>query len=68
MNIFYMFETNQNARYLDRATLHVPNLVGLQQFRSRYEDVEDAEWDCVQCEKRKNSFWDDMVGEMLALG
>jgi len=43
MNIFYMFETNQNARYLDRATLHVPNLVGLQQFRSRYEDVEDAE-------------------------
>jgi len=33
--VFYVFESTQNARYSDRATLHVPNPVCLQQFCSR---------------------------------
>jgi len=64
--LFYDLETTQKARYSDRATLHVPNLVCLQQFCSRCEDVEDVERDGVQCGKRKQSFWDDPVGDMLS--
>jgi len=28
--------------------------------------VEDVERDCVQCDVRKHSFWDDPVGSMLS--
>ena len=60
------FEITQNTRYLDGdATLHVPNLVCLQQFCSTCEDVEDAERQCDRCGVRKHSFWADLVGEML---
>ena len=42
--LFYYFETAQNTKYSDSgATLHVPNVVCVQQFCSRCEDVEDAE-------------------------
>ena len=41
--VFYDFGSTQNARYSDRTTLNVPNLVCLQQFCSRCEDVEDVE-------------------------
>ena len=63
--VYYDFETTQNTKYSDRATLHVPNLVCMQQFCPRCENVEDAKRDCVQCGKRKHSFWDDPVGDML---
>jgi len=42
-------------------TLHVPNLVCLQQFCSRCEDEEDIERNCVRCGKRKHSFLEDLV-------
>ena len=54
--VFYDFETTQNTQYSDTATVHVPNLVCIQQFCSR----------CVQCGKRKHSFWEVPVGDMLA--
>ena len=64
--VFYDFETTQYTRVLDGgATLHVPNLVCLQQFCSRCEDVEDAECQCERCGVRKHSFWADPVGDML---
>ena len=64
--VFYDFQTTQNTRFSDRATLHVPNLVCVQQFCSRCEDVEDAQRECVQCGEGKHSFWDDLVGSMLS--
>ena len=57
--VFYDFETTQNTRYTDEATLHVPNPVCVQLLCSRCEDVEDG--NCVQCGRRKQSFWQDPV-------
>jgi len=37
----------------------------MQQFCSRREDVEDG-GDCVQCGKKKTSFWEDPVGDLLS--
>jgi len=62
--VFYDFETTQNTRYSETATLHIPNLLSLQQYCSKYEDAEDVEGDCVQCGVRKHSFWDDPVSNM----
>ena len=39
--VFYDFETKQNTKYSDKATLHVPDLVCVQQFCSQCEDAED---------------------------
>jgi len=64
--VFYDFETTQNTRYSETDTLHIPNLICLQQYCSKWEDVEDVERDCVQCGVRKHSFWDDPVGSMLS--
>jgi hypothetical protein len=62
--VFYDFETTQNTRYSDNATLHLPILVCLQQFCSQCEDVEDG--DCQRCGVRKHSFWADPIGSLLA--
>jgi hypothetical protein len=63
--VFYDFETTQNTRYSETATLHEPKLVCLQQFCSQCETVEDNA-DCEMWGKRKHSFWDDPVGDMLS--
>jgi len=62
--VFYDFDTTQNTRFSERATLHVPNLVCVQQFCSMCEDVEDARRKCAQSGRRKHTFWDDAVGSM----
>jgi len=54
ISVFYEFETTQNTSYTDEAGLHVDNLVSVQQFCFRCEDVEGG--DCVRCGKRKVSF------------
>ena len=59
--VFYDFETTQNTRHSDKATLHVPDLVCVQQFCSQCEGAEDCA-DCVRCGQRRHSFWDDPVG------
>ena len=64
--VFYVFETTQNTRYSDTAKVHVSNLVCIQQFCSRCESVEDVRHECEQCGKRKHSFWEDPVGDMLS--
>ena len=60
---FYDFVTTQNSEYTAEAKLHVPNIVCVQQFCARCEDVEEG--DCVRCCKRKHSLWQDPVGELL---
>jgi len=62
--VFYDYETTQNTKYSDKATLHVPDLVCVQHFCSQSEDAEDCE-EYVRCGQRKHSFWDDPVGDML---
>jgi len=61
--VFYDIETMQNTEYEEQSKLHVPNLVCAQQFCSRCEDVEDG--DCARCGRRKHTFRQDPVGELL---
>ena len=62
--VFYNFDTTQNMRYSDKATLHVPDQVCVQQFCSQCENAEDA-GDCLRCCQRKHSFSDDPIGDLL---
>ena len=63
--VFYDFETIQNTEYTDFDMLHVLNIVCVQYFSSRYEEGEDLEGDCVRRGKKKHSFWQDYVGDLL---
>ena len=49
MFVFYDFETTQDTRISDSTTLHVPNLVCLQQFCSQCEMQADIDTDCERC-------------------
>jgi len=60
------FETTQDTRLNDRTSVHVPNLVCLQQFPSKCETIPDIDQDCIHCGKRKHTFWDDTVGDILS--
>ena len=63
--VFYTFDTSQNTEYADEAKLHVPNLVSVQQFCSRYEEVEDG-CDSLRSGTRKHSLLQDTVWELLS--
>ena len=65
LHVFYDFENMQDTKHSDKKNVHVPNLVCLQQFCSKCENISDMELDCVQCGKRKHSFWDDPEGDTL---
>jgi len=43
---------------------HITNLVCVQQFFSRFENVEDG--DCVQFDKRKHLLWENRLGDLLS--
>jgi hypothetical protein len=63
--VFYDFETTQDTKFSDDATEHVPILVCLQQFCSVCETIEDIDTDCKRCGRRRHSFFEDPVGDML---
>jgi len=63
--VSYDFETTQKTRFTDSATEHVPNLVCLQQFCSLCENLSDIDENCERCGKRKHSFLEDPVGDLL---
>jgi len=50
----YDFETTQDTKISDSETLHVPNLVCLQQFCTQCEMFADIDEDCERCGKRKH--------------
>jgi len=62
--VFYDFETTQNTKHSDKATLHLPDLVCVQQFHSQRENAEDC-GQCVRCVQRKHSFLGDTLGDKL---
>ena len=64
--VFYDFKTKQDTEVTDLAKLHVPNLVCLQQFYSKCEMMTDINANCERCGKRRHSFWDDPVGDLLS--
>jgi hypothetical protein len=62
---FYDFETTQNTKVTENATVHVPNLVCAQQFCTLCEEEPSFDQDCDRCGKRKHTFWKDPIGELL---
>ena len=54
--VFYDFETTQDTKVTESATLHIPNLVCLQQVCTQCEMSADVEEDCERCGKRKHTF------------
>jgi hypothetical protein len=63
--VFYYFETTQNKKVTESATVHVPNLVCVQQFCSQFEEEPNINQDCKRCGKKKHTLWDDLVGDLL---
>jgi len=47
--VLYDFETTQDRKRTDKSNEHVLNLVCLQQFCSKCENISDVEQDCIQC-------------------
>jgi hypothetical protein len=43
--VFYDFESTQDTKYSETATVHVPNVACLHQFCSKCESIEDIEQD-----------------------
>ena len=64
--VFYDFETTQDTKVTESATLHVPNLVCLEQFCTQCEMLPHIDEDCERCGRRKHSFWDDPIGDLLS--
>ena len=64
--VFYDFEATQETKFTESETEHVPNLVCVQQFCSLYEASVKIDEDCERCGKRKHSFFDNPVGDLLA--
>jgi len=64
--VFYDFETTQDTKISETAELHVPILVCLQQFFTACEMQNDYEEDCARCGKRRHSFFEDPVGDLLS--
>jgi hypothetical protein len=63
--VVYDFETTQDTKFVSVATLHAPNLVCLQQFCTQCEQQPDIDVDCLRCGKRRHSFFEYPVGDLL---
>jgi len=50
--VFYYFETTQDTKLTESASVHIPNLVCLQHFCVDCEKDPDIDADCVRCGRR----------------
>ena len=64
--ISYDFETTHKKTYSDTAKEHAPNHVCVQQFCATCEEIQDCSIDCDRCGRRRQSFWNDPVGDLLS--
>jgi len=62
---FTILRQQKNKTYSDTAKEHVPNLVCVQQFCANCEEIEDCSIACDRCGRRRHSFWNDHVGDLL---
>ena len=63
--VFYDFDTTQDTKFNESATLLVPILVCLQQFCTACE-MQDEWGNCARCGRRRHSFLEDPVGDLLS--
>jgi len=64
--VFYDFQTTQDTKFSENATQHIPILVRVQQFCKSFETLDDLETDCDRCGRKRHSFSDDPVGDLLS--
>jgi hypothetical protein len=64
--VFYDFETTQDTTVIESATLHVPNLVCLEQYCSQCEMLPDIDEEFERCGSRQHAFWADPIGDLLS--
>jgi hypothetical protein len=64
--VFYNFKTTQDTKFSDKANVHVPILVCLQQFCTVCKLQNDIDVDCKPCGRRRHSFFEDPVGDLLS--
>ena len=64
--VFYDFEPTQDTKFSETANEHIPILACAQHFCSVSEMQEDIEIDCARCGRRRYSFYDDPVGDLLS--
>jgi hypothetical protein len=64
--VFYDFETTQDTKFSENATERIPNFVCVLQFCSVCEIQDVNESGCERCGKRRHSFFDDPVGDLLS--
>jgi len=64
--VFYDFETTKDTKFSENATQHIPILLCIQQCCSICEMQEDIETGCERCGRRRHSFYDDPVGDLLS--
>jgi hypothetical protein len=64
--VFYDFQTTQDTKFSDNATKHVPILVCLQQSCTACDMQGNIDKDCERCGKRRHSFYEDPVGDLLS--
>jgi len=64
--VFYDYGTTQDTKFSENATQHIPILVCIQQYCSVCEMQEDIETDCDRCGRRRHSFYDNPVGDLLS--
>jgi hypothetical protein len=64
--VFYNFETMQDTKFSENATEHIPILVCVQQICSVCEMQDDIEMDCERCGRRRHTFFDDAVRDLLS--
>ena len=63
---FMILKLRKIKKFSDSAIEHIPNLVYLQQFCSHCEMQPDISVVCERCGKRRHSFYDDPVGDLLS--
>jgi hypothetical protein len=66
--VFYDFETRQNTKFSKNTTEHIPTLVCVQKFCSVCEMQDNIEMDCNRCGRRRHSFYEDSVRDLLSMG
>jgi len=64
--VSYDFETTQDTKFNESATVHLPNLVCLQHFCTACEMHDDIYEDCAHCGTRRHSFFEEPVGDLLS--
>ena len=64
--VFHDFETTQDTKFSENATEHIPILVCAQQCFTTSEIQNDTDMDCERCGRRRHSFYEDPIGDLLS--